>query len=118
MDFVNVSKRFITGRGCQPGVMPSHIGIIKHDPFKTQTELSLIGSHPGGSVQVGNDRSVIDNDHDLAFIRDVNDVVVQMREIFRFAEWESSLNKTFTMHGNEEIHMLKSQNSIESQNTT
>lgn len=55
---------------------------------------------------MGNDWSVIDNDHDLAFIRDVNDVVVQMSEVFRFAEWESSLDEAFTMYGNEEIHMI------------
>ena len=79
--------------GSQPGIMPSHIWIVEHDPFQWQGKLYFIRCDFGRSVQVGQDRSVISHNHNFTVLSNVNDVIIKYGVIFVLAVGKSEKEK-------------------------
>jgi hypothetical protein len=65
LNFVYICERLIASCGCQPGVVPSEIGTVVHDPLQGEAEGHFVGRDPRGSVQVRQDGVVVDDDHNL-----------------------------------------------------
>ena len=65
LNFVDICKRFVSGGGRQPGVVPGDVWTVVHDALQGEGERHFVGRHSGGGVQVGQHGVVVHHDHNL-----------------------------------------------------
>ena len=65
LNFVDVSKRFVSGGRFEPRVVPGDVGAVIHDLLERQAEQDLVVGDPRRRVKVGQHRVVVHDNHDL-----------------------------------------------------